>query len=87
MVEYDEDGLIMKYEFNRDDEDWVEVKNSKTTNNKRQPTSFRLSPETISLLKQLAEDESRSITNMVESLIKEKAKAKEIGKLEAKLKV
>ena len=51
------------------------------------PTSFRFSDETTQLLKQLAQDESRSITNMVESLIKEKSKAKEIGKLEAKLKV
>lgn len=57
-------------------------------------TSFRLSPETISLLKQLAQDESRSITNMLERLIEEKGKAKvkekEAGKLinrEAKLKV
>lgn len=40
-------------------------------------TSFRLSPETISLLKQLAQDESRSITNMVERLIEEKVKEKE----------
>lgn len=53
-------------------------------------TSFRLSPETISLLKELAKDESRSITNMLERLIEEKAKEKEAGKLinrEAKLKV
>ena len=58
----------------------------------KQPTSFRLNPETISLLKELAKDESRSITNMVESLIKEKAKEKskaepERLRLEAKLKV
>lgn len=53
-------------------------------------TSFRFSPETISLLKQLAQDESRSITNMVERLIEEKAKEKErvkADRLQAKLKV
>ena len=50
-------------------------------------TSFRLSPETISLLKEMAKDESRSITNMVEKLISDKAKAKTTDKLEAKLKV
>lgn len=56
----------------------------------KRATSFRFSPETISLLKQLAQDESRSITNMVERLIEEKAKEKErvkADRLQAKLKV
>lgn len=60
----------------------------------KRATSFRLQPETISLLKQLAQDESRSITNMLERLIEEKAKEKESNKRnmetwkpEAKLKV
>lgn len=40
----------------------------------KQPTSFRLSTHTLSLLKQLAESENRSMTNMVEKLIQDRSK-------------
>lgn len=46
----------------------------------KQATSFRLSTSTLSLLKQLAESENRSLTNMVETLIQDKAKEKGIAK-------
>lgn len=37
-------------------------------------TSFRLAPSTLTLLKQLAEKENRSLTNMVETLIIDRSK-------------
>lgn len=40
---------------------------------KKKPTSFSLSETSLDLLKQLADKESRSITNMLEMLIKEAA--------------
>lgn len=39
-------------------------------------TSFRLSSSTMTLLKQLAEKENRSLTNMVETLIQSKGDSK-----------
>lgn len=39
---------------------------------RKQATSFRLSSSTLTLLKQLAEKENRSLTNMVEVLIQNK---------------
>lgn len=38
----------------------------------KQATSFRFSTSTLTLLKQLAEKENRSLTNMVETLIQSK---------------
>lgn len=46
----------------------------------KQATSFRLSTHTLTLLKQLAESENRSLTNMVEKLIQDKAKQEGINK-------
>ena len=71
--QYDSDGLIVKYEFDRQDEEWIEVDN-KISTGKRRATSFRLSTNTISLLKQLAKSENRSLTNMVEKLIQDRSK-------------
>lgn len=44
----------------------------------KQSTSFRLTSSTLTLLKQLAETENRSLTNMVETLIIERAKGSQI---------
>lgn len=46
----------------------------------KHPTSFRLSTSTLTLLKQLADKENRSITNMVETLIIERAKEEGLNK-------
>lgn len=73
MVKYDEDGLIVKYEFSREDEDWIEVRNKKTPTKRKVATSFRLSPKTILLLKQLAKDNNRSLTNMFEELVQKES--------------
>lgn len=43
----------------------------------KQATSFRLSSHILALLKQLAEMENRSLTNMVETLIQTKPKKKD----------
>lgn len=47
----------------------------KVGNSDKNPKSFRFSDEIVSLLKQIAERESRSETNMLEVLVKEKAAA------------
>ncbi len=45
----------------------------------KQATSFRFSTDTLILLKQLAKSENRSLTNMLEKLIQDKAKKEGIG--------
>ena len=50
-------------------------------------TSFRLPSTTLSLLKQLAKSDNRSITNMLEKLITDKAKAEGLTSGEYKLKI
>ena len=47
---------------------------------RKHATSFRLSTSTLVLLKQLAESENRSITNMVEKLIIDRANKEGITK-------
>ena len=47
----------------------------KVVKSEKKPKSYRFSEETLSLLSQIAEQESRTETNMLEVLVKEKAAA------------